>query len=149
MSARPPLRAAALALGVLAAGVAAAQAPPPPAPGQHTPAVLRVDHRDDRVIPVRTRDFMVTVIHLSPWERIEDFYLGDGRVFDVRHDPRRPNVLRVRQTARGAETNLVAIAESGRVFTFYLREDESNAPSVTDLTVFVATESGAGGERGR
>lgn len=112
-----------------------------PAPGQHTPGVLRVTHRDDRVIAIRTRDYMVTVIYLSPWEQIRDYYLGDNRVFRVEYDPRRPNVVRVHHANPGADSNLTLITASGRVISFYLRSEGWNTGSVTDLTVFVDTPS--------
>ena len=108
-----------------------------PAPGQIGPGVLRVPYRPNRAIVVRTREFMTTVVYLSPWETIDNWYLGDDIAFKASFNPARPNVIRVRPVYAGADTDLVAITASGRVVTFYLRSEGFNTPEVTDLTVFV------------
>ena len=110
-----------------------------PAPGQAQPGVLRVAWRPDRVIQVRTRDFMVTLIHLSPWETVRDFYLGDETTFEVGFHAGRPNVLRLRQKHPGADSNLAVITESGRLVSFYIRSEGWNSHDVSDLAVLVET----------
>jgi type IV secretory pathway VirB9-like protein len=108
---------------------------PTPANGQTAPGVVHYMWHPDFVMGVRTRDFMVTTLMLPTWERVNEFYLGDSVVFEVKKV--RANVVAVRSRNAGADSNLTVLGASGNVYNFYLRSETWNSGQVTDLTIYV------------
>ncbi|MTJ79749.1 MAG: TrbG/VirB9 family P-type conjugative transfer protein [Telmatospirillum sp.] len=108
---------------------------PVPASGQAAPGIIHYMWHPDFVMGVRTRDFMVTTVLLPPWERANEFYVGDPVVFEVKRV--RPNVVAVRSRNAGADSNLTILGASGNAYNFYLRSETWNSTQVTDLTVYV------------
>ncbi|TAH32316.1 MAG: hypothetical protein EYC62_09290 [Alphaproteobacteria bacterium] len=103
--------------------------------GQFTPGVMRYVWRPDYVMAVRTREYMVTTIQLPAWEQITNIIVGDPVVFDAKRI--KPNMMAVRPTHAGADTNITAIGGSGNVYSFYIRSEGWNSDQVTDITVYV------------
>lgn len=104
--------------------------------GQATPGVMRYVWRPDFIMAVRTREFMVTTVHLPTWESITDIIVGDPVVFEATRV--RANILAFRPNHAGADTNITVIGVSGNVYSFYVRSEGWNSDQVTDLTVYVS-----------
>lgn len=104
----------------------------------------RVTYDPNKVIRLRTRQFMTTTVLLPEWETVTYFDLGDGFAFEG--DNPRPNVLRLRALRPGADTNVTVIGSSGNAYVLYLRGEGHNSEHVPDLLVqILAAEPRAGG----
>jgi type IV secretory pathway VirB9-like protein len=108
---------------------------PEAASGQSAPAVVHYMWHPDFVMPVRTRDFMVTSIILPVWETAAEYYLGDPLVFEANRVRR--NIVAIRSRNAGADSNLTVMGSSGRVYNFYIRSETWNSRQISDLTVYV------------
>lgn len=120
---------------------------PQPAAGQAAPAVVHYMWHPDFVMPIRTRDFMVTSIILPAWETVSEFYLGDPLVFEARQV--RGNAIAVRSRNAGADSNLTVIGASSNIYNFYIRSETWNSSQIPDLTIYVdASQPYRGGPAG-
>ncbi|MGD9650147.1 MAG: TrbG/VirB9 family P-type conjugative transfer protein, partial [Dongiaceae bacterium] len=105
------------------------------ASGQATPGIVRFSWRPDYVMPLRTREFMVTTITMPAWEQIANVIVGDPVVFEARRI--KNNILAIRPSHAGADTNLTVIGGSGSIYSFYIRSEGYNSDQITDITVYV------------
>jgi ComB9 competence protein len=110
--------------------------------GQVAPGIVRFTWRSDFVMPIRTREFMSTTIELPNWENIEKIILGDTMVFESTKI--KQNILVVRPTNAGADTNMTVIGVSGNIYNFYLRSEGWNSKDITDLTVYISAAAPGG-----
>jgi ComB9 competence protein len=104
--------------------------------GQTSPGVMRYVWRPDFVMPIRTREFMTTTIELPNWEKVDRLVLGDTMVFEASRV--KPNIIVLRPSHSGADTNMTVIGVSGNLYNFYLRSEGWNSTKITDLAVYVA-----------
>ncbi len=109
--------------------------------GQTAPGIMRFVWRPDFVMPIRTREFMTTTIELPAWENVERIILGDTMVFEATRV--KQNILVVRPSHSGADTNMTIIGTSGNIYNFYVRSEGWNSTQITDFTVYVAAGSAA------
>jgi type IV secretory pathway VirB9-like protein len=109
--------------------------------GQTAPGIMRFVWRPDFVMPIRTREFMTTTIELPAWENVERIILGDTMVFEATRV--KQNILVVRPSHSGADTNMTIIGTSGNIYNFYVRSEGWNSSQITDFTVYVAAGSAA------
>jgi len=112
------------------------------AQGQVAPGVVRFTWSQDLIMPIRIREFMVTMIVLPDWERVSDVWIGESQYMQARLA--RPNVVAFRSGASGIDTNLTVVGETGNIYTFYVRAESYNTKRLTDLNVFVTAPSPAG-----
>ncbi len=103
--------------------------------GQTAPGIMRYIWRADFVMRVITREFMTTTIELPAWETVERIILGDTMVFEASRVKK--NVLVVRPTHAGADSNMTVIGTSGNIYNFYLISEGWNSKHLSDLTVYV------------
>lgn len=103
--------------------------------GQAAPGVMRFAWNPNFVMAIRTREFMVTTIHLPEWEQVSNIILGDPVVFEAQRV--KTNILAVRPTHAGGDTNLTVVGGSGNVYSFYIRSEGWNSDQLSDLTVYV------------
>lgn len=90
---------------------------------------------------IRLREFMETLIVLPQGEIIEGYSLGDRTNFSVTPlEGRTANVMRVRPTYPGADTNLTLMGKSGRIYPFYLRVDSVESDYMPMFVVYVEPE---------
>ena len=108
---------------------------PVPSPGQRSPGVVWFDWNPNHVMAVRTRDYMITTIHFPKWENVKTFYLGDPHIFEAQKV--QTNLLAVRSTNPGADTNMTVVGTSGNIYNFYVRSEGWNTNQITDLTVYI------------
>lgn len=106
-------------------------------PGQTAPGRLRVVYQPGVTAQVRTRQYMVTPIHLPSCETIEDVFVGDAGAFEVSRPPGRPNVVLIAPNFVEVDTNLQVISNAGRVYSFYLRSDAVSSDVIPDILVEV------------
>lgn len=106
-------------------------------PGQTAPGRLRVSYQPGVTAQVRTRQYMVTPIHLPACETIEDVFVGDAGAFEVSRPPGRQNVVLVAPNFVEVDTNLQVISNAGRVYSFYLRSDAVSSDAIPDILVEV------------
>jgi ComB9 competence protein len=100
--------------------------------------------RPGAIYKVRMRQFMATTIKLPDNERVSSYVLGDDQLFTVQHmGERHPNIMTVYSVYAGVDTNLNVMGESGRVYSFYLRNDSTDSEIVPQFYVDVV----AGGNR--
>ncbi len=109
---------------------------PTSASGQVAPGIVRYVWRPDFVMAIRTREFMTTTIELPEWESIEQIILGDAALFEASRI--RNNILVVRPSYPGADTNMTVLGSSGNIYNFYVRSEGWNSDQISDLTVYVS-----------
>ena len=90
---------------------------------------------DDCVYKVRVREFMTTTIMLPPDAVIAAADLGDTTGFQA--TVKFSNMVAVRPSTYGVDTNLNVYTKSGKVYPFYLRAESFNSINVPDLMVRV------------
>ena len=93
---------------------------------------------------IRLREFMETLIVLPKGEAIEGYSLGDKSNFSVTPlEGRSANVMRVRPTYPGADTNLTLMGKSGRIYPFYLRVDSVDSDHMPMFVVYIESDGSA------
>ena len=90
---------------------------------------------------IRLREFMQTIVVLPAGEKISGLVLGDGANFAVKPLPLSNNRFVVWARDPGADTNLSVFGETGRIYSFYLRQDSVESPFVPDLIVYIMDDS--------
>jgi ComB9 competence protein len=103
--------------------------------GQIAPGVVRFYWSPELIMPIRIRDYMVTMIVLPEWESVSDVFIGES--YYVQAAMVRPNVVAVRSGASGIDTSLTVVGTSGNLYTFYVRAESYNTKKITDINVFV------------
>lgn len=88
---------------------------------------------DDCVYKIRAREFMTTTLILPPDAVIAAADLGDSTGFQA--TVKFSNMIAVRPTTYGVDTNLNVYTKSGRVYPFYLRAESFNSINVPDVMV--------------
>lgn len=88
---------------------------------------------EDCVYKVRLREFMATTIQLPPDAQIAAVDLGDNVGFAA--TVKFSNMIAVRPSTYGVDTNLNVYTKSGKVYPFYLRAESFNSINVPDLMV--------------
>ncbi len=103
--------------------------------GQIAPGIIRFVWRPDLVMAVRSREFMVTTLHLPDFEKVNSIVVGDPVIFEVQQI--KQNVIGLRPTHAGADSNITVLGASGNVYSFYVRSEGFNSDQVSDITVYV------------
>ncbi|MFM7631130.1 MAG: TrbG/VirB9 family P-type conjugative transfer protein, partial [Alphaproteobacteria bacterium] len=109
---------------------------PTSAAGQVAPGIVRYVWRPDFVMAIRTREFMTTTIELPEWENVEQIILGDAALFEASRI--KGNILVVRPSYAGADTNMTVLGTSGNIYNFYVRSEGWNSNQISDLTVYIS-----------
>ena len=89
------------------------------------------------VYKIRTREFMTTTIILPYYLNIKSVDLGDSSAFNVKIKD--ANVIAIRPTASGIDTNLNVYTNSKEVFSFYIRSESYKSKNVPDLVVRISS----------
>lgn len=102
------------------------------------------DYRPEYTAKVRTRVGVRTVINFDQGETIKSFIVGNPEIFNVMPIQSSeykkgfiPNILTVKAGYAGADTNLVVITESQRLYNFYVRSDPVDSKFVPQFTVYM------------
>lgn len=103
--------------------------------GQSAPGVVRFNWRPDLVMAIRTREYMVSTITLPVWEQVSNVIIGDPVVFEAKRI--KGNIVAIRPSHAGADTNITIVGISGNLYSFYIRSEGWNSDQVTDLTVYI------------
>ncbi len=119
---------------------------PVPSPGQRSPGVVWFEWNPNHVMAIRTRDYMISTIHFPSWENIKTFYIGDPHIFEAQKV--QTNLLALRSTNPGADTNMTVIGTSGNVYNFYVRSEGWNTNQITDLTIYINVRKGGSQKAG-
>lgn len=97
---------------------------------------------------IRTRVGVRTIINFEPSETIKSFVVGNPEIFNVMPIQSSefkkgfiPNMLTVKATYAGTDTNLAVITESHRIYNFYIRSDPVNSKFVPHFTVYMKLPS--------
>lgn len=90
----------------------------------------------DCVYKVRVRQFMTTAIFLPEDAKISEVDLGDPVGFQAK--VQRSNLIVVRPSSYGMDTNLTVHTVSGGAYAFYVRSESFNSKNVPDLLVRVS-----------
>jgi ComB9 competence protein len=104
-------------------------------------SVMTVRYDRNVTYKLRIREMMQSLIALPAGETIKDYVLGDK--FNFSFDP-----LPDRQRARiggkypGADTNLIVVSDTGKVYSFYVRIDSVKSPYLPTLVLYI--EDGRG-----
>ncbi len=109
---------------------------PTSASGQVAPGIVRYVWRPDFVMAIRTREFMTTTLELPEWENVEQIILGDAALFEASRV--KDNILVVRPSYAGADTNMTVLGASGNIYNFYVRSEGWNSNQISDLTVYIS-----------
>lgn len=102
------------------------------------------DYRPEYTAKIRTRVGVRTVINFDQGETIKSFIVGNPEIFNVMPIQSSeykkgfiPNILTVKAGYAGADTNIVVITESQRLYNFYVRSDPVNSKFVPQFTVYM------------
>ena len=99
------------------------------------PGYVRYVYDAQQAFPIRIREGMITTIKLPDGEEIVEAYVGDEAGFNVGL-PNKSNIV-IKALYPGVDTNLIAYAESGKIYTFYLRSEAYNSKIISDFLVDV------------
>lgn len=103
--------------------------------GQVSPGVIRFRWRPELVMPIRVREYMLTMITLPEWEKASEVLIGENLYFQSKIV--RDNTIAIKATASGIDTSVNIIGSSGNNYTFYVRSESYNTEKLTELSVFV------------
>lgn len=99
------------------------------------PGYVRYIYNPANVFPIRTRESMITTIKLPEDEELLQAFSGDDQGFQVGIPT--PNSIAIKALFPGVDTNLVAYAKSGKIYTFYVRSEGYNSKTPSDFLVDV------------
>ena len=85
-------------------------------------SVLQVEDAPDQIIEVTTRIRHTTVIQLPARENILDFVVGDSEYW---HLTGAANLAFLKPIGEGVNTNVALVCESGRIYSFLVREQDA------------------------
>lgn len=104
--------------------------------------VFQFDRKD--APRLRLREYMETLIVLPKGETIVTYSVGDKSNFTVTPlDAESSNIVRVRPTYAGADTNLSLIGKSGKIYPFYMRVDSFESEHMPMFVVYVEADQNA------
>lgn len=118
--------------------------------GQTSPGYSRYNWSPEKVLPVRLRESMATLINFPAWEVIDSIWIGDTSSF-VGEFPSPNSLLLFTQPGMiGVDSNLIVFGRSGNRYAFYLRSEGYNTDRITNAVVDVIVPNGpsAGGPTG-
>ncbi|MHA1549965.1 MAG: TrbG/VirB9 family P-type conjugative transfer protein [Alphaproteobacteria bacterium] len=99
--------------------------------GQSKPGYAKMTWSPDKILKVRLRDGMVTIVNFPEWETIRDAYIGDKDFFDGRPISKNVLMLSPTQDHAGADTNMIVFGTSGNKYAFYLKSEPLNTDTLT------------------
>jgi len=106
---------------------------------------LRVSYSEAKIIKIRTREFMGTLIVLPEGDQIEKFTLMDVDNFTFHESPisdgELPRTGTVNVKLAGADTALHIIGVSGNIYSFYVRGDTWNSTYDPTMKVLISDEN--------
>jgi type IV secretory pathway VirB9-like protein len=93
---------------------------------------------------IRLRTAIETLFILPPGETIVSYSIGDSLVFNykpiIAKNYATGNLFTVRPIAAGADTNLVIVGSSGKIYKFYLRSDNHKSAFLPHFVVYVSLD---------
>lgn len=93
---------------------------------------------------VRLRTAIETLFVLPAGETIVSYSIGDSLVFNYKpiltKNYATHNLFTVRPIAAGADTNLIIVGSSGRIYKFYLRSDNHKSAFLPHFTIYVSLD---------
>jgi type IV secretory pathway VirB9-like protein len=93
---------------------------------------------------VRLRTAIETLFVLPAGEKIVSYSIGDSLVFQykpiITKNYATHNLFTVRPLAAGADTNLIVVGASGRIYKFYLRSDNHESAFLPHFTIYVSLD---------
>lgn len=98
--------------------------------------VMTVRYDRSVTYKVRIREMMETMIVLPDGETIKDYVLGDRVNFTFTALPDRQRA-RLGGKYPGADTNLILVGDSGKVYSFYIRIDSVKSLYLPTLVLYV------------
>ena len=139
---RRPFVALLTLLCLTTAAPVAGQNPAPADPAPDGAGVLRVDDVPDQIIRLNTRIRHTTVIQLPPAETILDFIVGDSEYW---HLSGAANLAFLKPIGESVNTNVALVCESGRIYSFLVRELDDTPPHLVVRIQSVGDDSAGTG----
>lgn len=105
--------------------------------------VQEVQHDAAKIVKLRLREYMSTVVVLPRGETILGYVLGDSSVFtwhplyDTDEHQGLQNVFSISAKYPGVDSNLVVFGGSGNIYSFYIRCDSVDSPFPPVLTFYI------------
>ncbi|MBR7158675.1 MAG: TrbG/VirB9 family P-type conjugative transfer protein [Alphaproteobacteria bacterium] len=113
--------------------------------GQTSPGYSRYSWAPEKVLPVRLRESMATLINFPAWEVIDSIWIGDTSSF-VGEFPSPNSLLLFTQPGMiGVDSNLIVFGRSGNRYAFYLRSEGYNTDRITNAVVDVIVPNAPSG----
>ncbi len=103
--------------------------------GQTQPGYAKMDYAPGKILKIRLREGMVTVINLPAWESIKDSYVGDQNFFIGSPISKNTLMLSVNGDKAGADTNMIVFGASGNKYAFYIQSEPINTETITHSIV--------------
>ncbi|WP_066351716.1 TrbG/VirB9 family P-type conjugative transfer protein [Aliarcobacter skirrowii] len=101
-------------------------------------------YEDENTYKVRLRTAVETMFVLPPGEKIISYSLGDSLVFKYKpiivKNYQTENLFTVRPQTAGADTNLIVVGASGKIYKFYLRADNHDSPFLPIFTIYISKD---------
>ena len=128
--------------------------------GQTAPGYRRLEWAANRILPVNTREGLITTIAWPASENVVQVIVSDPASFEAAPSPDK-HAIAVKPIYPGVDGNLVVYGSSGKIYNVYLKSTSYNDPTLSDMRVSVDVPSegaesgdagggtGAGGAGGR
>lgn len=98
-----------------------------------------------RVLRMRVREGMTSIIALPTWDSVSAFTLADQFNFDARRVPDHPGYIEIWTKVPGFDTNITIVGKSGNIYPIYVRGETWNSKHIPDVVIYVrAVEPGPG-----
>lgn len=101
-------------------------------------------YEDENTYKVRLRTAIETMFVLPQDEKIISYSLGDSLIFKYKpiivKSYQTENLFTVRPQTAGADTNLIVVGASGKIYKFYLRADNHDSPFLPIFAIYISKD---------
>ena len=104
---------------------------------QQRPGYRQIAYRSDTVITLDLRFGLATAVRLHPDDKIITSVFSNPAAFEASINNRHQNVFFLRPKEAGVDSSLHVTSTNQRLYVFYVRSHDFDAPNTTDLLVDV------------
>lgn len=101
-------------------------------------------YEDENTYKVRLRTAIETIFVLPQDEKIISYSLGDSLIFKYKpilvKNYQTENLFTVSPKTAGADTNLIIVGSSGKIYKFYLRADNHDSAFLPSFAIYISKD---------
>lgn len=115
------------------------------ADGSTKPGYAQLSWAPGNVLPIKTRNGMVTMVNMPAGEQIAEGLVGNTGLFQVEANPGdRTFLITPSADNNGNDTNMIITGTSGNTYIFYLRAEPSGSSEITYSQVDIIADGSSG-----